>query len=554
MWQLSLRGLRVQILLWVILPLILLLVAFSLTGIRSHQHSMRTLVAERDLGLVRALAGDVISVLDRYQAPLSFLAQSLRADPSDDLAGHLASARERLGPVTLFVVDREGTVVASVGATAHPLPYWTRPALPSELPQIIDGEEGLAILWQFPLQDGGYLVATVPLATLGLESVLAAGYPSNVGHVLLVDASGRVLAVAGAPLSDEERLITTLPLGNAEDSSVTFVPTPEGELVVAQARVPGTSWRVVVREPWEALAAPLLRFDKVMPFVLLAATVISLLTLLFGLRYVAAPLQHLREQAERIGHGDFQAASKPVGGVQEIEELRRTLDRMARQVAQYQAALEMYLKRLTRFQEEERARLARELHDGTVQALIALNQRLQMVQRELARDPEQASRRLVELRNMVGEAIEDVRRFSRTLRPLYLEELGLAPALEMLAREAGAAFHSQGRPFRLSSEEELALFRIAQEALSNAQRHAQAAHIAIFLAFESDRVRLVVQDDGIGFRLPNRVTDLVREGHLGLMNMHERAQIIGARLDVHSRPGQGTRVEVVVHLKDRQAT
>jgi len=366
-----------------------------------------------------------------------------------------------------------------------------------------------------------------------------------VGNVLVLDEKGRVLAMSGTRLRDVSTPAQNEAVTRSE-SGVTFLPTPSGELVIAHARVPNTEWHVIIREPWEALAAPLLHFDRVMPFVLLAATVISLLALFFGLRYVVAPLQRLREQAERIGEGDFRAAQAAVGGVQEIEDLRDTLDRMAQQVAQYQAALEIYLKMLTRIQEEERSRLARELHDGTVQTLIALDQRLQMLQRELSRDPPQAARRLSALRRMVGEAIEDVRRFSRALRPLYLEELGLAPALEMLAREAGASFQLLGRATRLSDEVELALFRIAQEALSNAQRHAQAKHVAVVLAFEDGRVRLVVQDDGRGFDPPERAADLVHHGHLGLMSMQERAEIVGGRLEIRSHPGRGTRIEVIV--------
>ncbi len=547
--RLSLRGLRIQILLWVILPFILLLIAFSLTGIRSHQESMRTLVAERDLGLARALAHDVANVLDRYRIPLAFLAQTLNTLPdiSTSLDEHLRAARDPLDPeLALAVVDRAGQVRAASDDAR-----WVRElsldAKQVSSLQVMQKEGETYIIWQFPLKDGNLLLARLPLRTLRLGEALEAGYPSQVGHTLLIDASGRVLALSGRPPDPGEdvRIPDEIP---ETESGVTFLPSPKGELVVAHARVPNTGWHLIVREPWETLAAPLLHFDRVMPFVLLSATVISLLALFFGLRYVVAPLQRLREQAERIGMGDFRAAREPVGGVQEIEDLRQTLDRMAQQVADYQAALQIYLKMLTRVQEEERSRLARELHDGTIQTLIALGQRLQMLQRELKRSPEQATERLAALRRMVSEAIEDVRRFTRALRPLYLEELGLVPALEMLAREAGATFQVHGRPVRLADEVELALFRIAQEALSNVQRHAQAQHVAVWLAFDDNRVRLIIQDDGRGFRPPERLVDLVQHGHLGLMSMQERAQIIGGRLEIRSHPGRGTRVEVIAPI------
>ena len=252
------------------------------------------------------------------------------------------------------------------------------------------------------------------------------------------------------------------------------------------------------------------------------------------------------ENAERIGAGDFEAASNPVGGVTEIEELHDTLDRMAHQIQRYQQALKGYLGAITSAQEEERARLARELHDGTVQMLIALNQRAQMAQRGLSRNPTRAAERLVELRTMISDGIEEVRRFSGALRPLYLEELGLAPAVEMLARSANATYQLVGTPKRLDDEKEVALYRMTGEALSNARRHSQAQHIAISLTFAERGVTLQVRDDGIGFDVPTDFVDLARAGHFGLMGMHERAHFVGAQLQIHSAPGEGTTVTVTV--------
>jgi signal transduction histidine kinase len=281
-----------------------------------------------------------------------------------------------------------------------------------------------------------------------------------------------------------------------------------------------------------------------MPIVLLIAAVASLLALFFGLRYVVRPLQKLDTQADRIGQGDFDAVAESVGGVKEIEDLRRTLDRMARQVQRYQAALEGYLGALTQAQEEERARLARELHDGTVQTLIALGQQTQLVQRVLGRDRDRAAARLAGLRKMIGEAVEEVRRVSRALRPLYLEELGLVPALEMPARETGAVFWINGSTRRLGADQELALYRIAQEALSNTQRHAKARQINMSLTFVEESVTLRVQDDGTGFLVPGNFTEFARNGHFGLLGMHERAQHAGGRLTLTSAVGHGTVVEV----------
>jgi len=560
--SISLRSLQVQILLWTILPLTILLIALSLTGIRSHQHSMRLLVAERDAGLARLLADDIAMALARYTTSLQVLAASeaLRHGDSQTIKIALTQASHQMDGMALLTVDTTGRVL-----TGPPvLPTWTDEAVRHLLtaPKTMDGPaittmaDQRTLVWSIPVgqesptsSPQGWLLAGLPLDALPLARLREASHLSQVGTIVLVDREKRILyangpLVSGETLDDGPGVAPAL----AGEQGVLFVPTPQGELVVAYTPVAGVGWALILREPWESLAAPLLRFDRVMPFVLLTAAVVSLLTLFFGLRYVVRPLQKLEAQARQIGLGDFEAVAEPVGGVKEIEELRRTLDQMAHQVRRYQDALEAYLGAMTRAQEEERARLARELHDETVQTLIALNQRVQMVQRTLEQDPTHAAQRLAELRTMLSEAVEEVRRFSRALRPLYLEELGLVPALEMLAREAGAFFRYSGPLRRLTAEQELALYRIAQEALSNVQRHANASHAEIELAFAQDKVLLRVWDDGRGFAVPDRLTDLTRNGHFGLMGMYERAQLIGGRLTITSTPGHGTTVEVQLSL------
>jgi signal transduction histidine kinase len=144
--------------------------------------------------------------------------------------------------------------------------------------------------------------------------------------------------------------------------------------------------------------------------------------------------------------------------------------------------------------------------------------------------------------------MEEVRRFSRALRPIYLEEAGLVAALEALTRDAGqdgteTTFEVRGDVQRLAPEVELALYRIVQEALHNVARHAQASAVRVGAEFQ-DGVMISVQDDGVGFAVPQRVDTLAEAGHFGLMGMHERAQLVGAHLAVRSRPGKGTTIEV----------
>jgi signal transduction histidine kinase len=159
--------------------------------------------------------------------------------------------------------------------------------------------------------------------------------------------------------------------------------------------------------------------------------------------------------------------------------------------------------------------------------------------------------------------VENLRRLTRALRPIYLEDLGLVTALEMLARETSQAnhpsidFQQTGKERRLSREVELALYRIAQEALNNVVRHASAKHATVSIRFEKE-VSLEVRDDGIGFVVPKSPTDFAPNGHFGLLGIRERADLIGAKLEVQSETGQGTRLSVrltepTTHTKSKKS-
>jgi PAS domain S-box-containing protein len=226
---------------------------------------------------------------------------------------------------------------------------------------------------------------------------------------------------------------------------------------------------------------------------------------------------------------------------------------IARDVTQekrMQESLRFYLGQITMAQEEERKRIARELHDETIQALVVLTRQLDdiiSVSSDLAFD----KRRLLEsLRKQADDIMADVRRLSQDLRPPALDRLGLVPALEWLASDIGK--HSginvdvriNGVSRRFSSEVELVLFRVAQEALRNAWRHAQAARVDVTVEFGDRKARITVKDNGKGFDLPETTGDLVKQGRLGLAGMEERIQLVGGNLRIESRPGEGTMVVV----------
>jgi signal transduction histidine kinase len=298
----------------------------------------------------------------------------------------------------------------------------------------------------------------------------------------------------------------------------------------------------------EAALDPALEVTLVAPLVLLAPLLFALSALWFGARQIVQPLQRLEQKAAAVASGDFQTIQESVGGISEVQHLQTELASMARKVQASQAGLRDYIGAITSAQEEERLRLARELHDETVQELIALKQRVQLARK--ASGNSAAAPMLEELERLAEGTIDNVRRMTRALRPIYLEDLGLVTALEMLARETSQPdglqvdFRKTGVEQRLNREAELALYRIAQQALSNVVRHAHARHAALSVEFTDAAIQVSVRDDGVGFQIPRYPTDLAPNGHFGLLGMHERADLIGARLQVVSEIGHGASVSV----------
>jgi two-component system sensor histidine kinase UhpB len=293
-----------------------------------------------------------------------------------------------------------------------------------------------------------------------------------------------------------------------------------------------------------------LEFTLFAPLVLIPPLLFSVFALWFAAKQIIQPLQKLESKAAALAWGDFETIKESVGGISEVQHLQKELTEMSHKVQSAQEGLRDYIGAITSAQEEERNRLARELHDDTIQSVIALKQRVQLAEKSVK---DQTSRKtLAELETLAELTVENLRRMTRALRPIYLEDLGLVTALEMLARETSqnsgirVEFRKSGEEQRLSREVELALYRIAQEALNNVVRHSQAKRADLQIVFGEGTVELEALDDGVGFDVPKSPTDFAATGHFGLLGIRERAQLIGARLEVESARGRGTRLQVKV--------
>lgn len=271
--------------------------------------------------------------------------------------------------------------------------------------------------------------------------------------------------------------------------------------------------------------------------------------------HVLRPVRKLVARSSRLAQGDMTALEQTCGGIYEVGALRHTMSSMAQHVQRSQQEGLMYRHALTDGQEAERARLAHELHDETVQSLVAIAQSLEMATTWIDSDPQRAKTMLGMARTQAVDSVNTLRRVIADLRPPALEELGISAALKMLAENADLVsvdVNIHGSERRIGAAHELALFRIAQEAVRNAKKHAQSTHIVIDLTFESQSIHLVVCDDGIGFTLyPSQLPQsLAQQQHFGLLGMQERVQQLNGELKVTSRPGEGTFVNVLLPLNE----
>jgi signal transduction histidine kinase len=216
--------------------------------------------------------------------------------------------------------------------------------------------------------------------------------------------------------------------------------------------------------------------------------------------------------------------------------------------------MRFYAHKITQAQEEERKRIARELHDDTTQSLIALSRRMEALLTSDERLSASVSRRIEELQHATLDVIQQVRRFSQDLRPSILDDLGLLPTLKELTTELNrqdglrAEFRFIGQERRLSTDVELTLFRIAQEALNNVRKHAQASYVVTTVEMSDSAVRMMIEDDGKGFKPPTLTDHPASANKLGLIGMQERARLLGGLLQVDSAPGRGTKVIVNVPI------
>jgi len=365
------------------------------------------------------------------------------------------------------------------------------------------------------------------------------------GTTYLVDRNGQLIYhpidyLIATDFSHREA-VKRLTAGDRE-GAITSQESDQSRTVEGYAVVPITGWGLIIGEPWSQVVEPAQTSLQPVFVVLIVGLIVVAGVVSVGVRRVTDPIQSLVTQTRQVAAGDYDAQVK-LSRIKEIKELGTAFNEMVQQIGKYRAGVRQYVADITHTQEEERKRIARELHDDTVQSLIAIGQRIELIKGALD-EPAEARSRLNELRTMVTGAIASVRQFSRDLRPLTLEDLGLAASMQYLVNQLG---HSQnikvdlkvdGEIDGLTNDMEVAIYRILQEALNNIRKHAHATEAKVWAQFAKRYIRLTVQDNGQGFEVPEAITDFASDGSFGVMGLQERAQLFGGEVTIKSSPGQ----------------
>jgi len=286
-------------------------------------------------------------------------------------------------------------------------------------------------------------------------------------------------------------------------------------------------------------------------FGILLGTVVNYQVIKTALR----PLHKLREMVDRVEAGSTDGQIRlPEDTDSDVGQLAATLNSMLDRLDMRTRQLRAISERVINVQEDERKRIARRLHDDTSQSLSTLIINLERLESIIPADAPELQRRLITARKLATRTLEDLRNVIYGLRPTMLDDLGLAPAIRWYARssldEVGVQvkFDSMDESMRLPPQIETTLFRIAQEAISNIVRHAQAKSASIALWQDNDTACLWVEDDGCGFDLTHISTQALPMQRLGLLGIRERADLVGGEVTVDSAPGHGTRLEVHIPL------
>jgi signal transduction histidine kinase len=548
------RSISFQIILAVLLPLTAGAIFIAFYSQNLHHSAMQSMVGERNLRTVESLAALVDEIIKNRVETLTALSRhtfdaTYLSKPQEDTAVFLQGFSNGV-----LLVDSNGKIIDQTEdfklteidiqyileqfANAEP-PYPTIIVLQD--PQSDAIPDYLAIIGQ-QISADTFLIGVVNLQA-ELTGVVNTLIKPGILSVQVFDDTHTLIFEAGRLPLDIHTFYHPGVLNGLEGQSGVLYPDTghgqgQGAHVIAYAPIKRSRWVLVLDEAWEDVSSTELAVTQSAPLVLIPFFLLAVFALLIIIRQVVIPLQKLEKQTQALGEGDFSAVTKQVGGIAEVRSLQARMAEMAVNLRNARQSLQSYIGSITRGVEEERLRLSRDLHDDTLQSLIALKYRMQSSKEDDH----------IENPKVVQKVIDDLRRLVRDLRPVILEDLGLSAALESLIRqmeqETGIQtnYAISGLEIRYPAEVELAFFRIAQEALINVRKHSMASRVDLDLAYNPGSLTMKIMDNGKGYQVPEKFDLIVAEGHFGLIGMVERASLIHADIEFKSQPGEGTSI------------
>ena len=411
----------------------------------------------------------------------------------------------------------------------------------------------------------------------------APGSPSDEYHLEVIDPDGTtVLGIGGdeRPGQPSQHLPAIRDLIRTHASAALLEqPGPADSFaphVMAVVPIASTPLYLILEQPVDAALALQSQLRDRLLVAIVVGFAATLAVAWVTTRRVVKPTVQLTTVAGRMAHGDL-ASPIEIRARDEIGELAESLDLMRQhllaaraadeaanqalesRVAERTARLGEVLRKTISAQEEERHRLARELHDETAQTLAALSIMLDRARDSLDDRSSQAAAHVREAKAVATRLLDETRRLILGLRPLVLDDMGLVPAVRWQCettlgdRELEVTIDDRLGATRLPSHVEVALFRIIQEAVTNVARHADARHVAITLSRDDDMVTVVVADDGRGFEARRAAGISGRFDSIGLSGMAERVTLLDGSMQVRSAPGAGTTIEVTVPVSEVSA-
>ena len=556
------RGFTLQLFLITILPLTVLVLVVAFGSQTLHHEAMRSLVGDRDLRTVRAASNSLEREISHLASTIQMISRSL--NEKSEYSSLILKPEEISaifdGGIALFTND--GRLIRS----STTLIDWK--TIPSQIPDIFktttDNKtqpkfsnlislEGKSYIFTGVLTDQQEILVGAFSPGQMIENAIGSLVSSGQTTVLVVSparTNGNYdVLYRGGPIKMDESIPSHPGIKEAlsGESGINYFQSGESEHVVAFSPISPTGWGLIIEEAWEDIASPYLSTTQSAPLVIVPVFLLALFAIWFGARRIVTPLQKLEKQASSLATGDFEAIRQPVGGIEEIRNLQTELVEMADKLKAAQQSLRSYIGSITASVENERRSLARELHDDTIQAMIALNQRIQLI---LMKTPETQKGALSDLQTLVQQSMTNLRRMIRGLRPIYLEDLGLVASLEMLVREMEQSadipisFISRGSERRMEPQSEMSLYRMIQESLNNVIHHSEAKHAWVDLGFNDTELKVQIRDDGKGFIVPSNPAEFPEMGHFGLLGLQERSELINAELDITSKPGKGTTISI----------